>query len=59
MNDIYLQYMQKELTTNLDFLSSTNLESFVKPIVTLNDNNAALYPPIQLKEYVKQEESLT
>ena len=59
MNDIYLQYMQKELTTNLDFLSSTNLESFVKPIVTLNDNNAALYPQIQLKEYVKQEESLT
>ena len=34
MNDIYLQYMQKELTTNLDFLSSTNLENFVKPIVT-------------------------
>ena len=51
MNDIYLQYMQKELTTNLDFLSSTNLENFVKSIVTLNDSNASQYPPIEFDEF--------
>ena len=55
MNDIYLQYMQKELTTNLDFLSSTNLENFVKPIVTLNDSNASQYPPIEFDEYTRDE----
>ena len=48
-------YMQKELTTNLDFLSSTNLENLVKPIVTLNDSNASQYPPIEFDEYTRDE----
>ena len=58
MNDIYLQYMQKELTANLDFLSSKNLETFVKLIVTLNDSNSIQYPTIEFDEYNRDETPL-
>ena len=51
MNQIYLNYMHKELSSNLELLASTNLESFVKPIISLNENNTIEYQKINLEEF--------
>ena len=51
MNQIYQDYMKNELTSNLDFLSSTNLENFGKPIITINNNNGEIYNPINLDQF--------
>ena len=51
MNQVYLSYMHNELGSNLELLTSTNLESFVKPIITLNDSNSSDYPKIKLSEF--------
>ena len=51
MNQIYQDYMKNELTSNLDFLSSTNLENFGKPIATINNSNGEMYDPIDLEQF--------
>ena len=51
MNQIYQDYMKNELTSNLDFLSSTNLENFGKPIATINNNDGEIYDPIDLEQF--------
>ena len=51
MNQVYLSYMHNELSNNLELLNSTILEPFIKPIITLNDNNSSAYPKINLDEF--------
>ena len=56
MNQIYLTYMQKELTSNLDFLASTNLETFLKPIIAIDDLNMVMYPQEEFMEYERKDD---
>ena len=51
MNQIFVDYMKKELFSNLDFLISTNLENFGKPIAATNDSNGELFNPIELEQF--------
>ena len=52
MNQIYHLYMEKELLSNLDYLTQTNLEISGKTIVTINDKDDKRYEPLKLEPFV-------